>query len=42
MRAVKDAGFHDADQARRLALVEAMSKPERDPIATFRRISRTG
>jgi hypothetical protein len=34
MRAVKDAGFHDADQARRLALVEAMSRPERDPAAT--------
>ena len=30
MRALKNAGFHDADQPHRLALVDAMSKPERD------------
>jgi hypothetical protein len=34
MRALKDAGFHDAAAPQRLALVEAMSKPERDGTAT--------
>ena len=34
MRALKDAGFHDASAPQRLALVEAMSKPERDRTAT--------
>jgi hypothetical protein len=30
MAAVRDAGFHAADQPRRALLVEAMSRPERD------------
>jgi gluconate 2-dehydrogenase gamma chain len=34
MAALKQAGFHAADAAGRAALVEAMSKPERDPDAT--------
>jgi len=34
MRALKDAGFHDAAAPQRLAMVEAMSKPERDRTAT--------
>ena len=34
MRALKAAGFHDADPPSRQAIVEAMSKPERDPGAT--------
>jgi gluconate 2-dehydrogenase gamma chain len=34
MRALRDAGFHDAHAADRAALVEAMSRPERDRAAT--------
>jgi gluconate 2-dehydrogenase gamma chain len=34
MKALKDAGFHAADAKGRAALVEAMSKPERDRSAT--------
>jgi hypothetical protein len=34
MAALKQAGFHAADAAGRAALVEAMSRPERDPGAT--------
>jgi len=34
MRALKEAGFHDAPVPQRLALVEAISKPERDHTAT--------
>jgi len=34
MAALKQAGFHAADAAGRAALVEAMSRPERDPSAT--------
>lgn len=34
MAALKEAGFHAADAAGRAALVEAMSKPERDRSAT--------
>jgi len=34
MAALKQAGFHAADAAGRAALVEAMSRPERDPAAT--------
>jgi hypothetical protein len=34
MAALRDAGFHAADAAGRAALVEAMSRPERDPGAT--------
>jgi len=34
MRALKETGFHDAPAPQRLALVEAMSKPERDRTAT--------
>jgi hypothetical protein len=34
MRALKDAGFHDADDRGRAALVEAMSRPERVAGAT--------
>jgi len=34
MAALKQAGFHAADGAGRVALVEAMSRPERDPGAT--------
>ena len=34
MAALRQAGFHAADAAGRAALVEAMSKPERDPAAT--------
>lgn len=33
MEALKQAGFHAADRNGRAALVEAMSKPERDPSA---------
>jgi hypothetical protein len=34
MGALRQAGFHAADSPGRAALVEAMSKPERDPSAT--------
>ncbi len=34
MAALKQGGFHAADAAGRAALVEAMSRPERDPGAT--------
>jgi hypothetical protein len=34
MAALRQAGFHAADAAGRAALVEAMSRPERDPSAT--------
>lgn len=34
MAALRDAGFHAGDAAARAALVEAMSKPERDRSAT--------
>ena len=34
MAALKEAGFHAADAAGRAAMVEAMSRPERDPDAT--------
>ncbi len=34
MRALKDAGFHAADAAARVTLVDAMSKPERERGAT--------
>jgi len=34
MRALKDAGFHDADDRAKAALVEAMSRPERVAGAT--------
>jgi hypothetical protein len=34
MAALKEAGFHAADAAGRAALVEAMSRPERDATAT--------
>lgn len=34
MAALKDAGFHSADAKSRAALVEAISKPERDRAAT--------
>jgi hypothetical protein len=34
MAALRQAGFHTADAAGRAALVEAMSRPERDPGAT--------
>ena len=34
MRALKDAGFHSADATRRLALVDAISRPERERGAT--------
>ena len=34
MAALRQAGFHAADAAGRAALVEAMSRPERDPAAT--------
>jgi hypothetical protein len=30
MRALRDAGFHAADRDGRIALVEAMSRPERE------------
>ncbi|MFL6116481.1 MAG: gluconate 2-dehydrogenase subunit 3 family protein [Catenulispora sp.] len=31
MRALRDAGFHTADAAARAAMVQAMSRPEREP-----------
>jgi len=34
MRALKEAGFYEAAAPQRVALVEAMSKPERSPTAT--------
>lgn len=34
MSALGKAGFHDADTTQRAALVEAMSRPEREPAAT--------
>ena len=34
LTALKQAGFHAADAKNRAAIVEAMSKPERDPSAT--------
>jgi hypothetical protein len=34
MAALRQAGFHAADAAGRAAIVEAMSRPERDPSAT--------
>jgi hypothetical protein len=34
LRAIRDAGFHDADAAGRAALVEAASRPERERGAT--------
>ena len=36
MRTLREEGFHDADPAGRHALVEAMSRPERDSRATHR------
>jgi hypothetical protein len=33
MAALRQAGFHAADASGRAALVDAMSKPERDPAA---------
>jgi hypothetical protein len=34
MDALKTSGFHDADASRRLAIVDAMARPERDQTAT--------
>jgi hypothetical protein len=34
MKALREGGFHAADRTARAALIEAMSKPERDRAAT--------